>query len=434
MVSTNTLVESRNGNRSLGPVVKGIFRDNWDQEFIVDGLSGRKLKYKEFFAAAMNCSKWLGSLGIGKGDTVCVLLRNCLDHIVLYFAALISGAVISPIDPLKTEREIRDILSQLTYKLMIVDEGATYDGAVSLSGMGDVYREGDRAIHELDVFMEVDYSDLYLITFTSGSTGIPKGVMHSAGNLMLTAIRFAERFEFDRRNVFLHNLPMSYMSGILNQIFLPFVCGGRIVVGERFSVTSVMRFWDIPIRYSVNTLWIIPTILRMLLKLDRGAEGREYAKANEIIACVGTAPLDDPTKAAFEKEYNIKVYESYGLSETLFNTTNYPMAARKDSVGKPLKDVKITFSQDGEAAIKVPWMFLGYLRAENNLEAGRFRSGDIGEMDKDGYIFITGRKKDLIIKGGVNISPKRIEDQLSNMLGETAVIGIKEDEKEESVV
>ena len=434
MVSTNTLVESRNGNKSLGPVFKRIFTNNWDREFIVDALSGRQLSYKEFFNAALNCSEWLGSLGIDKGDTICVLLQNSLDHVVLYFAALIKAAVISPIDPLKAESERQDILSQLTYKLMIVDQDVPYDGAVNVRGMQAVYNERDRTQYELDTFLELDFSGLYLITFTSGSTGIPKGVMHSAGNLVLSAIRFAERFQFDGENVFLHNLPMSYMSGILNQIFLPFVCGSRIVVGERFSVLNLMRFWDIPIKYSVNTLWIIPTILRMLLKVDRGEDGRQYARANKVIACVGTAPLDYGTKVAFEEEYNIKVYESYGLSETLFNTTNWPGKTRKDSVGKPLKDVGIALSPDGEMSIKVPWMFMGYLKAENDIEAGGFRSGDIGEMDRDGYVYITGRKKDLIIKGGINISPKRIEDQLSYMLGETAVLGIKEDEQEERIV
>jgi long-chain acyl-CoA synthetase len=190
----------------------------------------------------------------------------------------------------------------------------------------------------------------------------------------------------------------------------------------------MMRFWDAPIKYSVNTFWFIPTIIALLLKLDRGTNGIEYAENREIIGCVGTAALNPQIKRLFQERYNILLYESYGLSETLFVTTNYPGdPVGENSVGSVLEDVDLAFSQDNEILIDVPWMFLGYLNvdAKEYFENGKFRSGDLGTIDKQGSLVITGRKKDLIIRGGTNISPKRIEDFIStfNVFEEIAIVG-----------
>ena len=273
----------------------------------------------------------------------------------------------------------------------------------------------------------LDYDQLSLITFTSGSTGIPKGVKHSIKNLVITAEAFGKEFGFGKENVFYHNLPMSYMAGVLNLFILPMVCGSSIVVGERFNILNIPNFWRFPSRYGVNTFWLIPAVLSMLMKLDRGREGIEYAKNRRIIGCVGTAPLSPALKTEFEGRYGIELFESYGLSETLFVSSAYPGVA-KPCVGKPLDGVRLDFASDGEILIDVPWMFLGYTNenSEEYISDGKYKSGDIGMIDNDGLLHITGRKKDLIKKGGLNLSPRKIEAEaeLTGFFEECTIMGM----------
>jgi len=240
----------------------------------------------------------------------------------------------------------------------------------------------------------------------------------------MSALSFNKKFDFDSNNIFLHNLPMSYMAGILNSIFLPFISQSKIVVGQRFTLKNTMNFWEIPKKYSINTFWLTPTMIGLLLKFDRGNDGIEFGEKKSIIGCVGTASLNSAIKKEFEDKYKIKLYESYGLSETLFVSTNSPNSKNRN-VGKLLKNVELDF-KDKEIKIKVPWMFKRYKNLhENNLDKGYFLSGDLGEISKENILTITGRKKDLIIKGGINISPKKIEDFIINneIMRECVVLG-----------
>lgn len=414
--------------------MKSVFRDNWEESFIFDSLSDNSFCGKDFLKEILRYRKMLEGIGFQKGDILCFIMSNSFDLLVLYFASLMMELIIVPIDPYKGEEEIKCILSQLNYKYVIVDSNIDYlDKKKMIRELKNIHDiKEDVSSDKLNIFDKLDYNRLFLVTFTSGSTGIPKGVMHSFNNLVLSTVAFGKRFNFGKESIFYHNLPMTYMAGILNLIILPFVFGGKIVIGERFSISNFMHFWDTPIKYSVNSFWFIPTIIALLLKLDRGNSGIEYARGRNIIGCVGTAPLNNHLKESFEKKYAIPLYESYGLSETLFVTTNHPsIRQRENSVGELLPGVELEFAQDKEILISVPWMFLGYFNQETNdyFKHGKFISGDNGGIDSDGFLYITGRKKDLIIKGGINIGPKEIENFISrfNLFAEYVVLGLEDD-------
>jgi long-chain acyl-CoA synthetase len=165
----------------------------------------------------------------------------------------------------------------------------------------------------------------------------------------------------------------------------------------------------------------------LLLKLDRGLEGINYTKKNKITICVGTAPLMKKVQMEFEKKYDVKLFESYGISETLFVSTNYYEENKMTSVGKLLDDVTVETLDDGELIIKAPWICKGYHSMNKNkyFKDGKFLSGDLGKFDKSKFLFIVGRKMDIIIKGGVNISPKKIENVIldSKLFNELTLIG-----------
>ncbi len=292
-------------------------------------------------------------------------------------------------------------------------------------------------VSELENITKLNFDNLFIITFTSGSTGKPKGVMHSFNNFILSSISFRDRFSFNRDNVFYHNLPMSYIGGILNLIVLPFISESKIVVGERFNVSNITKFWQTPIKYSANTFWFIPTIISLLLKLDRGNDGIDYTEKNTIVGLVGTAPLNEQAKFDFQEKYGISLFESYGLSETFFIATNFPNNDRAGSPGKLLDGVSLTFSPDEEILLDVPWMFFGYVGLDNKkyFQDKKYLSGDLGKID-DEFLYIIGRKKDLIIKGGTNLSPKKLEDFLNKLdiFEECVIIGTEDSVLGEKIV
>lgn len=437
MDSADMSVANRKKNSDLGISIVSLFQENWDLPFVTDGSDGRKLSYRDFYARVVTYHAKLQELGYRPGDAMVVIMHNSLTLLVLYFASLCAGIRIIPIDPFKGKDERADILAQVNYKHIIVD-GSIPDMSIATVLRADEFTDAGVSVsyaNRGDLFRAVDYTQPYLITFTSGSTGKPKGVMHSADNLFRSARAFSQVFHFGREHVFYHNLPMTYMAGILNQIFLPFISGSRIVLGDRFSVSTIGTFWKKPIAYSVNTFWLIPTILSLLLKLDRGSEGESYTKAGRMICCVGTAPLDQKLRGGFEKRYQMPVFESYGLSETLFVSSQSPAGATKGDVGTPLEGCTINAAPDGELLIACEWMFLGYLGQED-APTDFFASGDIGHRDAEGRLFITGRKKDIIIRGGVNISPFRIEQFIArkNIFGEVVIIGIQDPTMGEKVV
>jgi long-chain acyl-CoA synthetase len=411
-----------------GHIVK-VFENNWQDSFVFDSLSGRALSYSDFFSAILNCKEMLEKQRFKKGDIIVLLLPNSLELMLLYFAALLMGIIVVPLDINTGDKSINDILSQIRYDGLI-HRGyrRAFSEAIDIHSIRKGFFNG-RSIREKDlsVFEHIEYDNPFTITFTSGTTGIPKGVMHSFNNFFKASLAFGEKFSFNEGNIFYHNLPMTYMAGILNLIFMPFLSESKLVIGKRFDVSSVLEFWETPVKYSVNTFFLIPSIVSLLLKFDRDSTGVDYADRTDITSCVGIAPLNKTVQHDFEKKYNTSLYESYGLSEMLFVSTNSPVRYGT-GVGEILDGVSVDLLDD-EILIDSPWKFLSYwnLSADRYFIDEKFISGDLGRFDGNNLV-ITGRKKDLIIKGGVNISPRKIEDFINDfsIFDECAVTGTED--------
>jgi long-chain acyl-CoA synthetase len=213
-----------------------------------------------------------------------------------------------------------------------------------------------------------------------------------------------------------------------------------------------MEFWDMPMKYGVNTLWLVPTILSALMRIDRNRAGLAYCRERIGTVCVGTAPLPVKLKHDFEDKYQVVLLESYGLSETLFIATNSKkVKCAPGSVGRALPGIALKIvdegtaevlpGEDGEIWIGTPSLMAGYLNYQtlqlDTQDQGEwFPSGDIGHLTPDGHLFITDRKKDLIIRGGINISPRAIEDVIAEheSIAQVAVVGLPHEFYGEEVV
>lgn len=454
-------------------ILDGLDR-NGDHPFLTDAGTGRTLAYGEFHRLACGLGARLVAQGIRMGDRVAIILNNSVEMAALYFTCLYAGLIAVPINPQLHRREVEAILERSGARATIVspstepclpasswqrmeyrvicmvptdDAGSVCHGHDTWS-VDEVLREGNE---DWKPFSGVSPENLFVIMFTSGTTGQPKGVSHRISGLLQSAEAFNRRVGLGPDARLYHVLAMSYMAGFLNTLLCPFLAGASVVVDRPFDARLALEFWDAPVKYGVNTLWLVPTMLAVLLRLDRAAAGARHCREHIRTVCVGTAPLGARLKRDFEHRYGVQLLESYGLSETLFVTTNSRNDDLYGSVGRALPGVdlhivdeqgaEVPLGQDGEILIRTPFLMAGYLNDQtlrpDFLDPGAwFPSGDIGHLRATGHLYITGRKKDLIIRNGLNISPRLIEETLlgHRSVTQAAVVGLPHDLYGEEVV
>lgn len=433
-----------------------IVAERQDQVYLVDARSGASFTYGEFDHWARVLAGDLQARGVSRGARVGLLLGNGPDFAVLYFACLYAGITAVPVNAQLAAQEVAFILAQAGLTEIVYDAATGgLVAAVRQAGWAERWvateagaAQGDDRVWPLrerrdgpPVSRDVRDDALFSLNFTSGTTSRPKGVPHRVGALWAAARAFNAHTGIDASHRFYHVLPMAYMAGFLNTLLCPFAAGGSVVTAAPFSPAMLLQFWG-PVRaHGVNALWLVPTMLAALLRADRDPAGRAYCAANIRLVCVGTAPLPGQLQADFEAAYGVRLHESYGLSETLFVSGQSPLRpARAGSVGAPLAGVALRMvgedgqevppGAEGEILVQAPWSMPGYFdyasKQPQETGAAWFPSGDVGRCDADGYLFITARKKDLIIRGGQNISPRAVEEVLEAhpAVLQAAVVGV----------
>lgn len=417
-----------------------IFERNRDRVFVVDASSGREFRYGDIELLSLKLAALLKKRGVRKGDTIAVILPNCIEFVLFYFACMQTGAVAVPVNPKLTGSEIEQILLCSDASIVCAKERPEISAFRQMLMIDDHFLAALE--HEIPLprsFSEINDNDIFAISYTSGTTALPKGVVVIYKNIIEHGALFGKTAGIGPDSRFYSILPAAYMGGWYNLMLIPFLAEGSIVLDSAFNPALALRFWEIVRAYAVNALWFVPTILSVLLSIDRGNGGAEYCRKNLKCALVGTAPLSRELKRRFEKKYGITLHENYGLSETLIATTHSPFYSA-NGVGRPLPGCEILIRADdgsqcatgseGEIVIRTPFLMAGYYKdpeatAKIRREDG-IHTGDIGFMDRDGCLFVTGRKKDLIIRGGINISPFEIEEAIAShpAVAEVAAVGI----------
>ncbi|NDV27178.1 class I adenylate-forming enzyme family protein [Desulfovibrio sp. JC010] len=412
--------------------------------FLIDAASGDEFTYSDIHKKALQLAAKLSGRGLSKGDKLAIMLPNSVDHAVLLIACLSLGIITVPVNRVLTGKEIDTILdegkiSKFIFDTQSADKVAELSADVDVKIVFEDFLVEDFSPKEgaaIKWFDGVHEDDIMTIVFTSGTTGTPKGVAHRIGSLVNNALLFAESNSVGSENRFYNVLSMSYLGGYYNLLLLPFVSGASVVIGEAFSPHSAMDFWSPIIERKVNTLWLVPTIVSIVLEFDRSEAGSSYCKENVKCAFIGTAPLMETVKDGFEEKYGVELLQNYGLSETLWITANKFGAPDNKGVGRILGDIEvqvdgedsadISRSAEGEILVKSPYLMADYVNTDSVLtDDGFFRTGDLGYF-QDGQLFITGRKKDLIIRSGLNISPLAVENVIQKHESVTgcAVVGV----------
>ena len=445
-------------------------RVSGERVFLIDAFTGRETAYAQFHEQAAALAGYLSGKGVRRGDRVATVVPNCTELAVVYFACLYCGATIVPVNPNLGEAEAQYILTNSKPKCTVATSSAgkkfegVLQGPVVLSTSQDPAATFSEPVIALDRLAGASAmasisgasdDDLALIVYTSGTTAKPKGLAHHVGRMVRNARAFAEVQGLDSNSRFHLTLSMAYMGGIYNLLLLPFLMGASVVVDHVFDARSSLTFWEKITKFDVNTLWLAPTILSILLKMDRGHLGEDYCRSAIKKTFVGFAPLPGKVKIDFEKRYGVTVIENYGLSETLFVTarsrqTEEMTLDAQGYVGEPLPGIRLRVcaengsivpsGQEGEIQILTPDLMAGYITNAGDLQKVDaeewFSTGDYGHLGDGRSLSITGRKKDLIIRGGVNVSPAAIEEVLlrAGHVSDAAVISVPHEIYGEDIV
>lgn len=299
--------------------------------------------------------------------------------------------------------------------------------------------------------------DVAVIMYTSGTSGVPKGVMLTNQNLESNAIDSCEHARFTEKTVFSGVLPMFHTLGLMGCMLIPMMLGSKVIYQARFSPVGI---FDAVKQHGVEALIMVPT---MYAVLANAKAAKPDSLSTIKIAVSGGEPLPVTLIDQFREKFGITLMEGFGLTETSpIVALNMPWAHKQGSVGKVIPHVKVKtvdengqplpVGQDGgELYIQGPNVMKGYynrpdLTAEvfegpADLGPGRgherwFKTGDIARIDEEGYLYITGRKKDMIIMAGEKVFPREIEDAIKQHPAVllVAVVGVKDESRGEMPV
>jgi malonyl-CoA/methylmalonyl-CoA synthetase len=416
---------------------------------------GRRFSHGDVETVSARLAQGLVAAGLQPGDRVAVQVEKSIEALMLYLATVRAGGVFLPLNPAYTAAEIDYFLSDSGPRLFFADprraaelasiaakagarlETLAADGACSLALPPE-----DTSLRFANVAR--DAADLAAILYTSGTTGRSKGAMLSHGNLLSNAAVLRDAWRFTADDVLLHALPIFHTHGLFVGSNTVAIAGGTMIFLPKFDPDAV--FAHLP---EATTMMGVPTFYTRLL-----ADPRLTPEATRHIRLFtsGSAPLLAETHRAFEARTGQRILERYGMTETNMNTSNpYDGERRPGTVGPPLPGVAVQIV-DPETGAAVPPgdigmievkgenVFAGYWRmpekTESEFRDGWFVTGDLGQIDADGYVSIVGRGKDLIISGGFNIYPKEIELAIDELPGvaESAVIGVPHPDFGEAVV
>ena len=395
--------------------------------------------YSYLNAEANKVANALRSLGVEKGDRVCLWLPNCYEFITCFYGILKVGAVVVPMNILFKAREVEYLLSNSEAKVLITaapcletvrqvrDKLPPLEKVIALGleeDEKDAFSFGQFIRKFSDQFFGVDLSldDTATILYTSGTTGNPKGAMLTHRNLYLNAEYYAEGLGANENWVGICLLPLSHLLSLAAGQFVLFGRGATMHVMERFVAEQAAM---IIAKHQINYTFAVSTVYAMLLNLPD--EPRYDLGSLEVCITTGAmTPLD--LRKRFEEKFNCKTIQVYGQVESspVITMDHLDKPRKFESVGDPLPhlEVKIVDDEDrtlpqnqhGEICARGHCVMKGYWKnpqgTREAIKDGWLHTGDIGMIDEDGYVYIFDRKKDMIICGGYNIYPIEIENLL----------------------
>ena len=417
-----------------------------------------RLTWAEFHRRTNKVANALIALGLKKGDKVCLLMESSIPMFELIWGTIKAGGVTAPLNSMMAQDSLARMINNSEARFVFVDqpmkgqldaarqglEKVTADGLFCVGG-GDGYRRPEPLVdaapdHLPDVVLSM--SDSMNIIYSSGSTGVPKGIEHSHFARHCYSLAFGPGMKMDRFTVSICSTPL-YTNGTWITMLPTVYWGGTVVLLSKFSAKA---FLETVQREKCTHTFMVPTQYILIVE---SADLDKYDVSSMKVLLHGGQPITSKTYAQLQQKFPLAgLYETYGMTEgfiTLSLPRDKELPGKQGTVGMPIFGGDIVILGDdgkelptgeiGEIAGWSPALMKGYYRDPERtaemiwLDArGRtyIKSGDLGRMDEDGYLYVSGRTKDMIKSGGINVFAKDIEDvfMMHPQVMEAAAIGI----------
>jgi len=389
---------------------------------VLEVETGVKKSYAQVYENAMGLA---AGLELKEGERLTVILTNSCAWVEYFLASMIGGWVFSPVPYFVQVQELDKILAYVKPKAIITDREDINQKLGAKYKVLKVYeKQASYKDYKRPIIMEDQAAALY---YSSGTTGNPKGVIYSHKNMTSLIASIIRGFKFSNKDKQFAFLPFGHTASINYNILPALMVGCNLIISKGFEQLR-QNFFVVLSEHKITYTQIVPTVLLMLNKLRMNNEGIDLSQL-QFIGC-GSSTLPLTSQIEFMEKYGIKVANLYGLSETGPSHIDDPREPDwiPGTIGTPLDVNECRIDEDGEILLKGENIFIGYYQNEplykEVINDGWFRTGDLGEKKKDKFYF-TDRKKDLIIKGGINIIPMEVEEAiyLHPFVAECVVVG-----------
>ena len=427
--------------------------------FLRKGRIETEISYLQLHRDSNRMAHAFQDLGVEKTDRVVFCIQKSLIFVVAHLALQKIGAISVPLNPGFKRSEMDYLLKDADPKLILAEPDKEQSIKEIDPHLSMLAVDTRRSYRDIDFFqsapeeyarVEIEPHDLGLIIYTSGTTGKPKGAVLSQKNLVYDAANIIDIWEICETDVLCHALPLFHVHGLCFALHTALLAGAHVIMLAQFSAQEVINV--LAKKDDVYTCTVFMAVPAMYGKLMDYLGDRKLGFEHMRLWTSGSAPLLPKDFKRVHETFGKEPVEREGMSETGMNFSNPLRGERKPgSIGYPLPDLAVRVvdpdtgtdvppGQSGEIWLKGPAITPGYWRKpEETADAfvqGWFRTGDLGNIDKDGYYYLTDRIKHIIISGGENISPKEIEvviNQLEDVI-ESSVVGIADERWGQKVV
>ncbi|BAB05725.1 class I adenylate-forming enzyme family protein [Halalkalibacterium halodurans] len=438
---------------SVFPLLYQAVQANPKKEALYD--LNERITYEQLLERVNELAAIFIEMGVVKGDRIGVCLPNWNETVIIFFAAAKLGATVVPFNPNYREYEIAYIVANAAPKLLFVCEKVEENvGLAALvadqrqlisvrfkSPFAIPFEQLKRTNKSAIDVSIVPSHERYCILYTSGTTGLPKGVMITHSSVVQSGLALARSLKCTKDDVFIVPAPLFHIFGMACNLMAAVSCQAKVILQEKFKPDHTLALIE---QEKVTIHQAVPTMF--ILELNH-PDFSTFDLSSLRAGMVGAAPCPKETVQEIRKRMGFHLCISYGMTEVGAATiTPYEDEDESslDTVGKPMEGVEITIVNEdreplpvgdiGEIAIRGFGNMIGYYKLPEQTnevlgDNGWFYTGDLGSLDEEGYLRFIGRKKELIIRGGYNIYPQEIEAILSEheKVQESAVIGLPDE-------
>ncbi len=424
------------------------FPDNLNKVFI-ETETKNQITYSDLEKHSSAYSVGFEKLGLNRGDRVTLQVNKSVEVIFIYLACLRSGLIFHPLNTAYKDSELRFFLDDAEPAVFIC-ESTTFNNISDLNlkkkpaNLFTLDSIQKLKIYEDHEILDCPDDEVAALLYSSGTTGNPKGIMLTHQNIGSNSKTLSECWNFHEDDCLLHALPIYHVHGLFVALGCSLLSGSKVQWMESFDSEKVIQALS-----KCTVMMGVPTYYTRLLS----SENLNKDNTSSVRLFIsGSAPLLEDTFNEFKSRTGKEILERYGMTETNIISSNPVKGKRKPGsvglslVGQTVRIVdnankSLNIKEIGDIQVSGPNVFKGYWNlpdktSEEFTPDHYFETGDKGYFDEDGYLFIVGRNKDMIISGGLNVYPKEVETYIDEIDGvnESAVIGLKDDDFGEKVV